>query len=160
MQELGALALRVGIVYVFLLTLLRVARKRSIGEITPFDLMIALVISDLPDDMIYGESPFAAGAVAILTLMIAHMLLSYAAYRFPFVSRLVYSTPDELIERGKVIPQNGAFERIGKTEIAARLREFGVDDRAQVEKATLEPSGVLSVLRRKEFKPIEKRDLG
>jgi uncharacterized membrane protein YcaP (DUF421 family) len=59
----GALALRASITYVVLLLLLRLVGKRTVKDATPFDFVVAIVVGDFPDDVIWGEVPMVQGLI-------------------------------------------------------------------------------------------------
>jgi uncharacterized membrane protein YcaP (DUF421 family) len=69
-------AIRCLVAYVFLLALLRLAGKRTVGEGTPFDFVLALIIGDLVDDAIWTEVPVAQFIVATTTLVLAKLAAS------------------------------------------------------------------------------------
>lgn len=160
MAKLLSIALRVIIVYTYLLIVVRLSGKRTIKEGTPLDLMVALIISDMPDDVIWGEVPLAQGFVAISSVMLAHLLLVYLGFRIPRLDRLLGMTPTRLIRETKLEPRNLALQHINDQQLTAMLRAHQVDRIAEVEQGMLEPSGQLSVIRREGFKPAQKRDRG
>jgi uncharacterized membrane protein YcaP (DUF421 family) len=159
METLLALGLRIIVIYVYMLLAVRLAGKRSILEGTPFDFVIALIIGELPGDVIWGDVPLAQGIVAISTIMLLHLLVVSGVYRSPLLYRIIESIPSTMIKAGKAIPKELAFERINNKELDAMLRECEVDDRQDVENAWLEPSGNLTVKRTAEAQLAEKRDL-
>jgi uncharacterized membrane protein YcaP (DUF421 family) len=67
-----------------MLLVVRLAGKRTIREGTPFDFLVALMLGDFPDDVIWGEVPVAQGVVAIGSVMRLHVMVSYASYRSPW----------------------------------------------------------------------------
>ena len=125
----------------------------------PVDFVVALVVSDLLDDVILAGVPVAQGVVAIGSVMLLHALLAFAAYRNESLARLLGLGGTPLIARGKVVREKMHRETISDDELASYLRELEIEDPSQVEDAWLEPSGSVSVKRREEFKTAEKRDL-
>lgn len=93
MDDALGIVVRATATYVFLLILLRISGKRTVGEGTPFDFVVALVLGDFPDDIIWGEVPVAQGVVAIGTVMLLHLCVVYATYRSVRFDRLVASGP-------------------------------------------------------------------
>lgn len=159
MTTLLHVLLRGVIVYVYLLIVMRLAGKRTIARGTPFDFIVALIISDLPDDFIWGEVPVAQGLVAISTLMLVHSLVVYSVARSATLLRIIESLPSPLIHAGQTIQKNLAFERISKMELGELLREHEIESPQEVQDAWLEPTGKLSVQRTPETQFAEKRDL-
>jgi uncharacterized membrane protein YcaP (DUF421 family) len=159
MEKLVAIALRVAITYLYLLIIVRLSGKRSVAEGTPFDLVVALIISDLPDDMIWGEVPLAQGVTAMATLITLHLVVALLVYHSPQMARLFESVPSPLVLNQQPIHRNMAFERVNDRDLDAMLREQKVDRRSEVEAARLETSGLLSARRTEKSKPAEKGDL-
>lgn len=158
MEDLLGLLLRATITYVYLLAIVRLSGKRTIKEGTPFDLLVALMIGDMPDNIIWGETPVAQGLVAMGSVMLLHLLVVYASYRSIAFDRLVGSRPEPAIENGELVRRTMALERLNEEELWALLRQQRIEERRDVETAMLEPDGVLSIRRRKPAKPAEKRD--
>jgi uncharacterized membrane protein YcaP (DUF421 family) len=158
MSDLAGMLLRVSLTYAVLLVLLRVSGRRSIKATTPFDLIISLVVGDLPDDMIWGEVPFMQGVVAIVTLVALHLLVEWATYRSLRLDRWLGGIATPLLRSGVVEP-GAAREHVGDEELDAMLRLHGVDRRSEVAQAMLEPSGGLSIVRRDDAARATARDL-
>jgi uncharacterized membrane protein YcaP (DUF421 family) len=137
----------------------RLAGKRTIREGTPFDLVVALLISDLPDDIIWGEVPLEQGLVAVTTLFLIHLLVVRVVYLSPLLGRVIESGPSPMIQDGKRVPRNLAFERIPGHLLDALLRERRIDEPTEAQNAWLEPSGALSVKRTAEAEFAVKGDL-
>lgn len=149
--------LRVSLAYLFLLGLLRVSGKRSIKATTPFDVVVSLVVADLPDDMIWGEVPFAQGVVAIVTLVLVHLVVEWATYRSARLERWLGGVATPTLRSGAV-QRGAAREHVGDAELDGMLRLHGVERRSEVAQALLEPSGILSVVRTDETAPAPRRD--
>jgi uncharacterized membrane protein YcaP (DUF421 family) len=159
MSDVAALLLRAGFTYVYLLTLVRLSGKRAVGEATAFDFVIALVIGDMPDGMIFGDIPLIQGAVAMGALFALHALVALLAYRSPAVDWLVNPPAAMVIENGQVRHRELARERVSEAELAALLRECGPASAAEVELARLEPSGMVTAQRPEPRRAAAKRDL-
>ena len=152
------LLVRVSATYLFLLVLLRVSGKRSIKATTPFDVIVAFVVGDMPDDMIWGEVPFAQGMVGIATLVLVHLLVEWATYRSARLERWLGGVATPILRAGRLQP-GAARERVSAGEVDAMLRLHGVERRSEVAQALLEPSGRLSVVLQEESAPATRRDL-
>ena len=109
----GALGIvvRATATYVFLLILLRISGKRTVGEGTPFDFVIALVLGDFPDDILRGEVPVAQGLAAIGTVMTLHLCVVDAAYRSIRFDQLVGSGPTPIMRAGRSLAKGLRAER-------------------------------------------------
>src|SRR5688500_16506665 len=76
---------------VYLLMVVRLAGKRTIGEGTSLDFIVALIIGDMPDDIIWGEVPLAQGLVAIGSVVCLHLFVVYVAHRSIRLDRAISS---------------------------------------------------------------------
>ena len=158
----GALGIvvRATATYVFLLILLRVSGKRTVGEGTPFDFVVALVLGDFPDDIIWGEVPVAQGLVAIGTVMTLHLCVVYATYRSIRFDQLVGSGPTPIMRAGRSLAEGLRSEHMNEGDLDVQLRHRGDDDRRHVKAATIEPTGEVAVLPTNGARPAQRRDLG
>lgn len=150
---------RTSIAYVYLLAILRVSGKRVIRQSTPFDLVVALVVGDMPDDVIFNNVPIAQGLVAMGTIVLIHLAVAYGSYRSVVLERLAGSMPTLVVHQGNAVTESLRAERLNKADLDALLREQEIDSHTHVERAWVEPSGSLGLHRHPEAKPIQKRDL-
>lgn len=157
METLGILV-RATFTYVFLLALVRLAGKRTIGEGSPFDLVVALVIGDMPDDMIWGDVPLAQGIVAMGALVLLHTIVAYGSFRFPAFDRLVGSGATPIVRDGRPERAAMARERVNDADLASWLRSQGLADLDAVHEARVEPDGRVSVIRTREARPADRGD--
>jgi uncharacterized membrane protein YcaP (DUF421 family) len=154
----GSLLLRASIVYVVLLVLLRLSGKRTVKETTPFDFVVALMVGDFPDDVIWGEVPMVQGVVAVGTILGLHGLVLYATYRSQRLDRLIGS-PAVIVRDGMPLPSRLRRERIAPDALRSGLRERGIGDLAEVGEVTVEPNGQLSVRPHEGARLADRRDL-
>jgi hypothetical protein len=79
--ELLHVAVRAAVAYLVLLALVRASGKRTVAQGTPFDFVLALILGDMVDDLLWGDVPAAGFVVAVGTLTLAHTLVAppYAA---------------------------------------------------------------------------------
>lgn len=158
-NELLLTALRATFVYFYLLVIIRVLGKREIGPSTAFDLLVALMLGDVVDEVIYGDVTIMQGAVAMATIGVWHLVNSWASFKSEIVDKLTGSPPTVLVKGGKIQRKALARERLNETELFSGLRLMEVDDVKEVKQATLEPNGQISVLLEDWAKPAQKQDL-
>ena len=77
------------------------------------------------------------------------MLVDWLTYLSPSLERILQPSPLLLIDRGKVLRKHLRKEFVSEDELRAKLREHGITDFAQVEKAHMESDGEVSVIKRK-----------
>ena len=142
--------LRPFIVYVFLLAAFRLAGKRELGQLTPFDLIVLLTISNvLQNAMIGPDNSLTGGLIGGLTLFLANGLISRLVIRFPKLARLFESTPAVLIENGKILTRNLRREVMSRDELERAIRKHGLDPQADmplIKKALLEQDGTVTII--------------
>jgi uncharacterized membrane protein YcaP (DUF421 family) len=158
-QDLIGTGLRASLVYLCLLVVIRVLGKRSVGAIGAFDLVVALMLGEVVDEIVFGDVSITKGFVAIGVIAAWQFADEWACFRSKVVRRLSEGNPSVLVQEGRIQSSTLAAERMSEDELWSQLRMQGVDDLADVERATLETSGEVSVLLRDEARPIEKRDL-
>lgn len=158
-QELLLIAFRATIVYLAALLVVRILGKREIGSVGAFDLIVSLIIGESVDEAIYGDVSMLKFFVLIATIAAWHLVNSWATYKSKKLDQLLESQPTVLVEHGKIQEEALASQRINEEELYSQLRLNGFEDLQEVKKATLEPSGHVSVLQEDWAKPVQKRDL-
>ncbi len=143
------LVIRACAIYIFLVVILRVSGKRQFSEITTFDFVLLLIISEAVSQGLYGSADYSLTASVILvsTLVGVDILLSYLKRSSPFVEGILESKPAILIRDGQLVHENLKAERVDEDDIlsAARLT-FGLDGLDQVRHAVLEVDGSISII--------------
>jgi uncharacterized membrane protein YcaP (DUF421 family) len=139
--------LRTFVVYLTVLVLLRVAGKRELGQMTPFDLVVILVIANaVQNAMTGGDNSLVGGMLAAATLTITNIAVGRWGSRIPFFRRLVASQPRLLLRDGTPIKEAMAEERIDLEELEMAAREHGIAELAGVTAAVLEEDGSISII--------------
>jgi uncharacterized membrane protein YcaP (DUF421 family) len=140
-------AARTLVVYLVVLAGVRLSGKRQLGQMTAIDLVLLLLISNAVQNAMTGPNDtLLGGLVAALTLFVAHSVISILRLRSSRFRRLVVGEPTMLIQAGRVIAKNLAREEITQDELLESLREHGVSDVKDVDRAVLEVDGTISVI--------------
>jgi uncharacterized membrane protein YcaP (DUF421 family) len=142
------LIVRAVVVYGFLLAALRLAGRRELAQMTSFDLVLLLVISNaVQNSMNAGDASLGGGLVSAATLVALNWLVGYGSWRWKRVERIVEGEPVRIVTNGRV--HVGALRRelLTLTELRSALRKQGVARIADCALVTLEPDGTLSVVR-------------
>ena len=141
--------LRTFVVYITVLILLRLAGKRELGQMTPFDLVVILVIANaVQNAMTGGDNSLTGGILAAGTLTIVNIAVGRWGSYIPFFRRLVASAPRLLLRDGKPIPDAMSTERVDLEELEMAAREHGIADLKDVTAAVLEEDGSISIIPR------------
>ena len=138
--------MRAGIVYVFLLVLLRVTGKRQIGQLSPFDLVLLLVLSNaVQNAMNGGENSVLGGLISAGTLIAVNYAIGWATYKNKKIEALVEGRPEILIHNGKLFTQVMDKQRLTHHELDSALRAAGCSCVEEVHFAILENDGKVTV---------------
>ena len=141
--------LRTFIVYMAVLVLLRVAGKRELGQMTPFDLVVILVIANaVQNAMTGGDNSLIGGIIAATTLTVVNIAVGRWGSRVPVFRRLVASEPTLLLRDGKPLSEALDKERIDVEELEMAARQHGIADLKDVTAAVLEEDGSISIIPR------------
>jgi len=135
--------------FIFLLT--RVIGRRELSSLEPFDLILLIVLGDLLQQGLTQDDYSVTGAViAIGTIAVLQLLVSYTSYKFPRARRVLDGDPIVLLQDGEVIERNLKRERITQEELAAQARGQQIASLADVQWAVFEPSGTISFIPKKQ----------
>jgi uncharacterized membrane protein YcaP (DUF421 family) len=137
------------VVYSFLLVLLRLTGKRQVGQMSPFDLVLLLVLSNaVQNSMNGGDNTITGGLILATTLVGLNWIVGWLTYRSKRIEALVEGRPVILIHDGKVCRE--AMRRVQMTqhELEASLRANGCAGAEEVRFAVLENNGQLTVIPR------------
>jgi uncharacterized membrane protein YcaP (DUF421 family) len=138
------------VVYFFLLAAFRIVGKRELGQMTPFDLIVLLTISNvLQNAMIGPDNSLTGGLIGGLTLFCANGLIGRLTLYSPGLARLLEGEPTLLIENGRVLTKNLRREVMTRTELERAIRKHGIDpatDLPSIKKAILEQDGTVTII--------------
>ena len=142
------LVLRSVVVYGFLLLALRVAGRRELAQMTSFDLVLLLVISNAVQNSINaGDNSLGGGLISAVTLLLLNWGVGFATWRWRRVERLVQGRPIRIVTDGQV--HLGALRRelLTLEELRSALRKQGILRITDCRRVVLEPDGTLSAVR-------------
>ena len=136
------------VVYISILVGLRLCGKREVGQMTPFDLVLVLLIANaVQNAMVGADTTLVGGLVAAATLLLLNFILTRLVWWNKSVRLLVEGVPTVLISDGGMIQKNIDKEKITEEVLKEALREHGVASVADVKLAVLEVDGTISVIR-------------
>jgi uncharacterized membrane protein YcaP (DUF421 family) len=148
------IVVRTGIIYLLVLIGVRLSGKREVGQMTPFDLTLLLLLSNSVQNAMTGpDTSLAGGAVAACTLLVLNYGVAAVSGSNRRLRRLIQGEPSLLVHDGKVIESHMARERVSLDELHRALREHGINSCDQVALAVLEVDGSISCLKYDEIKP-------
>ena len=143
--------IRVSIIYILVLVVMRIMGKREIGQMQPFELVIAIMIADLASvPMSDTGIPITSGIIPILALLLFQLIISIMNLKSIFLRKVICGKPRILIYRGKIDEVALKKEKITINELQERLRQKNIFTIGDVEYAILETSGEISVIQKPE----------
>jgi uncharacterized membrane protein YcaP (DUF421 family) len=145
--------------YVIMLIVIRMLGKKTVGNFTAFDLLVALMLGEVVDEVIYGDVSFIEGTVAILVIAGAKYFTSYLSFASPRLAKVLEGSPTILVKEGEINKKGLKNELMSESEVHAALRLREIEDMREVKLATLEIDGEVSVIKEDWAEPLQKRDL-
>jgi uncharacterized membrane protein YcaP (DUF421 family) len=141
------LPIRATVIFFFIFLITRVAGKRELSTLEPFDLILLVVIGDLVQQGITQSDYSVTGALVVIsTITVLTVLLSFINFRLRFLRGVLEGQPVVLVENGKMIEQNMRRERITLEDLEAEGRQQQVTSVEDMRWAVLETSGRISVI--------------
>ncbi len=138
---------RTAIVYAALIAGFRFFGKRQIGQMTPFDLVIILLIANAVQNAMVGpDTSVTGGLIAALTLLVANYGVSKVRGRVPWLRELVEGQPAVLVSDGQVIDRTLHHEGVDIDDLLQAIREHGIGGVEDVALAVLEVDGTISIV--------------
>ncbi len=142
--------LRGAVVFAMVLLFLRLSGKRQIGQMTPFDLVLLLLLSNaVQNAMNGGDNSITAGVLLAATLILCDLFVGWLTRRSRRIEKLVEGQAEILVHNGQI--REAALKQAGLTrhDLLAAVREADCADIGEVHAAILETNGRISVLTRK-----------
>ena len=137
------------IMYLALFVLFRVVIRRRVGAIGMSDILLTVIIADAAQSGLSGEAHSVTEAlIVVATIFFWNHVIDWLNYRVPSLQGVLEPPPLPLIENGRINRRNMRHEFITMDELKAHLREKGVTDPSQVEKAYMESDGAVSVIKK------------
>jgi uncharacterized membrane protein YcaP (DUF421 family) len=148
-SSLLEIVLRGTATYLALFVLLRLVLKRQSGAIGIADLLVVVMIADAAQNGMAGDyKSITEGLLLVGTILFWNVALNWLGYHFAFVEKLTHPAPLPLIQDGRFLRANMRQELISHAELMSQLREQGIEDPAEVARASIEGDGSISIIRR------------
>jgi uncharacterized membrane protein YcaP (DUF421 family) len=139
---------RAALVYTTLLVIFRLSGKRSLAQITMFDFVLTLIISESIQNALVGDDmSLTNGLLVVITLVTIDIGLSLLKGRSRQLEKVLDSVPIMLIENGQLYKDRMNKARVDEEDILESARErLGIARMDQIKYAVLERSGGISVI--------------
>jgi len=151
---LGEIVLRTATIYLVVLLGVRLSGKREVGQMTPFDLVLLLLISNSVQNAMTGpDTSVIGGVAAALTLLVMNYLIAELSGTNRRFRKIIEGQPTLLVHDGNVLNAHMSKEHVSMDELERALREHGVNNYHDVALAVLEVDGSISCLKYDELSP-------
>lgn len=148
------------ILYFIVVITMRIMGKRQIGEMQPFELVIAIMISELASmPMQDTRIPLIHGVIPIITLLALQISISYAELKSETARSIFSGKPSIVIRNGKIDIKQLKVDRFNLNDLLEELRLQGYYDIEDIEYAILETSGQVSIIPKTKLEAVTKKDL-
>ena len=144
-----SLVIRAALIYFILMLLMRVSGKRQFSELTAFDAILLLIISEAIQQALLGQDDFSltAGIILVVTLVSIDIALSLVKQWWPKADLVLEGAPVVLLDNGDLIKVHMTRERVDEADILESARSsFGLERLDQIRYAILEKTGSISII--------------
>lgn len=135
--------------YLFLFLIFRVVVRRRVGSVGMADILVLVIIADAAQNGMSGEyRSVTEGAILVATIIAWNVLADWATYKSEWMQSILEPPPLLLIHNGRLLHRHLRMEFLSESELRSKLREHGVTDFREVQKAFMESDGQISVIKR------------
>lgn len=143
------IVLRASAMFALLYLLIRLLGKRELGQMTPFELVLLVVMGDLiQQGVTHNDFSLTGALLAISTFAFWALVLSWATYLFPPAKDIFEGKPRVIVRNGEIMTDNLRRDRLTRDEILSEMRLAGIERLSAVAWAILEPQGKISFIKR------------
>jgi uncharacterized membrane protein YcaP (DUF421 family) len=144
---LGQILIRAVIIYLVALVIIRLGKKRLLGQNSVFDVILGIVVGSMFSRTIHSDVPFLGSILATILLVLLHGLFSSLAFRIKSFGPLVKGNTGELVKDGEIKWDAMRKHDITENDLEESMRlEINSTDLSGVESATLERNGNISFI--------------
>lgn len=139
---------RTVVVYAFLLLGLRLAGKRELSQLNPFDLVVLLLLSNTVQNAIIGpDNSLTGGLIGAAALLILNAIVVRTLYHYGKLER-IEGKPDTLMRNGRLLRHHLEKELITVAELESAARRQGIASLAHVSECRIETGGALTFVQK------------
>jgi uncharacterized membrane protein YcaP (DUF421 family) len=143
------IVLRAAFLYLFVIFVMRVIGRRELSSMTPFDLVLLIILGDAIQQGLTQDDYSVTGAViAVAAIATMQVVTSYVSFRSKRVRRVLEGDPLVIVDHGKLIQENLTRERMTEDEVAEEARHQEISSLDEVDWAILESNGQISFIKK------------
>ncbi len=140
-------ALRAVAVYALVMLLVRLSGKRALGQFTPFDLVLLILIGNAVQNGLNGGDNSLTGAVILAVCLIGlNYGIAFIAARSPRARKFIEGQAVVLARDGKIFREVLRHQLVSNADFHEAMREAGCTDIERIRVATLETNGRISIV--------------
>jgi len=141
------LVVRATVLFFVIWGVTRGLRRRALAELSPFEMILLVVIGDIVQQGITQEDYSVTGAILVLATFATWVsLFTWVSFRFPRAERVLEGIPVVVVQDGKAIDEALKLEQVPMSDLMSAARQQGVDSLDKIKLAVLEPSGKFSII--------------
>ena len=145
------IVMRATVMFVVVFLLLRLLGKRELGQMTPFELVLLVVIGDLiQQGVTHNDFSLVGATLAICTFAFWGLVLGWLVYLFPRLKGPLEGQPRIIVRQGELLEDNLRRDRMTRAEVESEMRLAGIARMSDVEWAIIEPQGKISFIKREQ----------
>ena len=138
-------------IYFALMILIRVSGKRTVGEFTPFDMLVVLLIGEAAQGGLTGGDDSIVGSLIVCaTLLGLNFAIAFLSARSKTFDKIVEGEPVVLVRNGQLFKRALLRSNLPESDLDEAIREHGAKNRSEVALAMLETNGQISIVKREE----------
>ena len=143
------IVMRATVMFFILFLLIRLLGKRELGQMTPFEFVVLVVLGDLiQQGVTHNDFSLTGATLAISTFAFWALILSWTTYLFPRAKDLLDGAPRVVVRDGEIVSENLRRDRLTRDEILSKMRLAGIGRMSDVAWAILEPQGKMSFIKK------------
>lgn len=140
------------LVYIFLVVAFRIFGKRQLAQLTSFDFIVLLTISNVVQNaMIGNDNSLVGGMIGATTILVANFVLAYLTFRSRRIERIVEGDSTVFVQDGKILTENLKKELFTEQDLFQALRRIQIDpetDLSTLKLVELDPDGQITILKK------------
>lgn len=153
--------IRTAILYIILMSIMRLMGKRQLGELEISELVTTLLFSEIASLPIADQSiPILYAVIPLITILTIEISLSVILLKCPILKNIASSRPSVLIRHGHLDQKELERVRISIDELISEIRQAGIALPDDVDYAILEQNGKISIIPKKSAQPLSASDAG
>lgn len=139
---------RAAAIYLILFVAVRLSGRRTLSELTTFDLILVLIISEaVQQGMVGDDYSITTAALVVVTLVLIDIVLSFVKGHSPFMQKVLEGVPTILVDNGKCLTERMKKARVSEDDIMESARQLrGLERLDQIKYAVLEVGGHITII--------------